>query len=129
MSAQTEPGHSSADHMKADGTPDMRFKEVSPVPHLPSLLFFGLVPHLCIALRDHKLTVQNGGGEHGNQGGRLSGGFEEDGDGTSRLVTEGSGEDGTYKPSAHGGKKEDGGEDKRESSRSKKSGILPDVQA
>ncbi|KAI9632431.1 uncharacterized protein MKK02DRAFT_40734 [Dioszegia hungarica] len=85
MSAQTEPGHTSADHMKADGTPDMRFKE-------------------------------NGGGEHGNQGGRLSGGFEEDGDGTSRLVTEGSGEDATYKPSAHGGKKEDGTDDKRMSS-------------
>lgn len=58
--------------------------------------------------------MQNGGGEHGNQGGRLSGGFEEDGDGTSRLVTEGSGEDATYKPSAHGGKKEDGTDDKRE---------------
>lgn len=39
---------------------------------------------------------ENGGGTHGNQGGRETG-FEEVGDGTSRLVTEGSGEDGTYK--------------------------------
>jgi len=40
---------------------------------------------------------QNGGGQHGNQGGRETG-FEEIGDGTSSLVTEGTGEDtGTYK--------------------------------
>lgn len=45
----------------------------------------------------------------GNQGTS----FEEVGDGSSRMVTEGTGEDGTYKPSAHGGKKEDGGDDKR----------------
>ena len=55
---------------------------------------------------------QNGGGTHGNQGGRETG-FEEIGDGTSSMVTDGTGEDGTYKPSAHGGKKEDGGQDKR----------------
>ena len=42
-------------------------------------------------------NVQNGGGQHGNQGGRETG-FEEVGDGTSSLVTEGTGEDtGTYK--------------------------------
>jgi hypothetical protein len=40
---------------------------------------------------------QNGGGQHGNQGGRETG-FEEVGDGRSSLVTEGTGEDtGTYK--------------------------------
>ena len=40
---------------------------------------------------------QNGGGQHGNQGGRETG-FEEIGDGPSSLVTEGTGEDtGTYK--------------------------------
>ncbi|WRT64403.1 uncharacterized protein IL334_001335 [Kwoniella shivajii] len=56
---------------------------------------------------------ENGGGSHGNQGV----GFIEEGDGTSRLVTEGTGEDtGTYKPSAHGGEKKDGGQDKRVSS-------------
>ncbi|KAK1923396.1 hypothetical protein DB88DRAFT_510955 [Papiliotrema laurentii] len=70
--------------LKADGTPDHRFKE-------------------------------HGGGQHGNQGGRETG-FEEIGDGTSRIVTEGTGEEATYKPTAHGGKKEDGGEDKRVSS-------------
>lgn len=43
-------------------------------------------------------------------------GFTEDGDGTSRLVTEGTGEEnGTYKPSLHDGKKEDGTPDKRTS--------------
>ncbi|WVQ97277.1 hypothetical protein IAU59_004388 [Kwoniella sp. CBS 9459] len=56
---------------------------------------------------------ENGGGQHGNQGT----GFEEIGDGSSSLVTEGTGEDtGTYKPSEHGGQKKDGGEDKRVSS-------------
>ncbi|WWC86552.1 uncharacterized protein L201_001429 [Kwoniella dendrophila CBS 6074] len=56
---------------------------------------------------------EHGGGSHGNQGT----GFEEEGDGTSRLVTEGTGEDtGTYKPSEHGGQKKDGGSDNRVSS-------------
>ena len=40
--------------------------------------------------------TQHGGGQHGNQGGRQTG-FEEEGDGTSRLVTEGTGEEGVYK--------------------------------
>ncbi|ORY34555.1 hypothetical protein BCR39DRAFT_556073 [Naematelia encephala] len=55
---------------------------------------------------------EHGGGSHGQQGV----GFEEEGDGRSRLVTEGSSEDGAYKPSQHGGQKKDGGEDKRTSS-------------
>lgn len=37
-------------------------------------------------------------------------------DGTSSLVTEGTGEEGVYKPSEHGGKKEDGTQDARVSS-------------
>lgn len=46
---------------------------------------------------EQKLTIQHGGGQHGNQGGRETG-FVEEGDGTSSLVTEGTGEDtGTYK--------------------------------
>lgn len=46
----------------------------------------------------------------GNQGTS----FDEQGDGTSRMRTEGTGEDtGTYKPSAHGGQREDGEQDKR----------------
>lgn len=97
----SEPGHSNPDHMKADGTPDMRFKEVSHIPYLPDS-------------KETMLICKNGGGEHGNQGGRQTG-FEEEGDGTSRLVTEGSGEEATYKPSAHDGKKQDGSDDKRES--------------
>jgi len=81
----SEPGHTSDDHLKADGSPDQRFKE-------------------------------HGGGSHGNQGGRETG-FEEIGDGTSSMRTEGTGEDtGTYKPSAHGGQKQDGSEDSRTSS-------------
>ncbi|KAK8858967.1 hypothetical protein IAR55_003199 [Kwoniella newhampshirensis] len=79
----SEPGHSNSEtHLKADGTPDARFKE-------------------------------HGGGQHGNQGT----GFEEVGDGSSSLVTEGIGEDtGTYKPSLHDGQKKDGGKDNRVSS-------------
>jgi hypothetical protein len=50
--------------------------------------------------------------KHGNQGGRETG-FEEIGDGTSSLVTDGTGEDGTYKPTLHDGKKKDGSDDQR----------------
>ncbi|KAL7418284.1 hypothetical protein Q5752_006740 [Cryptotrichosporon argae] len=64
---------------------------------------------------DHRFK-EHGGGQHGNQGGRETG-FEEIGDGTSRIRTEGTGEDtGTYKPSLHDGKKQDGSPDKRMSS-------------
>ncbi|CAD6590206.1 MAG: hypothetical protein TREMPRED_005646 [Tremellales sp. Tagirdzhanova-0007] len=81
-----EPGHSNAEtKLKADGTPDHRYKE-------------------------------HGGGTHGNQGGRETG-FEEVGDGTSSLVTDGTGEDtNTYKPSLHDGVKKDGTDDARTSS-------------
>lgn len=48
----------------------------------------------------------------GNQGGRETG-FEEDGDGTSSMRTEGTGEEATYKPTAHGGQKKDGSSDER----------------
>ena len=75
------------------------------------------MPRFSLALTCFAITdEQHGGGQHGNQGGRETG-FEEIGDGTSRLVTEGTGEDtGTYKPTEHGGQKEDGGQDKRVSS-------------
>ncbi|WWC66102.1 uncharacterized protein I206_100002 [Kwoniella pini CBS 10737] len=60
-----------------------------------------------------KRFKEHGGGSHGAQGQ----GYEEIGDGTSSLVTEGTGEDtGVYKPSAHGGQKKDGGSDDRVSS-------------
>ncbi|KAK9895797.1 hypothetical protein P389DRAFT_195925 [Cystobasidium minutum MCA 4210] len=68
--------------------------------------------HLTKSGEPDKRFKEHGGGSHGNQGT----GFTEDGDGTSRMRTQGTGEDGTYKPSAHGGQKEDGGEDKRMSS-------------
>ncbi|ORX37518.1 hypothetical protein BD324DRAFT_622220 [Kockovaella imperatae] len=69
--------------------------------------------HLTQSGEPDKRFKENGGGQHGNQGGRQTG-FEEIGDGTSRLVTEGTGEDtGTYKPTEHGGEKKDGGQDKR----------------
>ncbi|KAK4687101.1 hypothetical protein P7C73_g3010, partial [Tremellales sp. Uapishka_1] len=64
---------------------------------------------------DHRFK-EHGGGTHGNQGGRETG-FEEIGDGSSSLVTEGTGEDtGTYKPSQHDGEKKDGGKDQRTNS-------------
>lgn len=47
-----------------------------------------------------KLTYNTAGGQHGNQGGRETG-FEEDGAGSSSLVTETQPEDGTYKPKLH----------------------------
>lgn len=72
--------------------------------------------HLTKSGEPDKRFKEHGGGSHGNQGGRETG-FEEIGDGTSRMRTEGtSTEDDTYHPSAHGGKKEDGGQDKRVSS-------------
>jgi hypothetical protein len=75
-----------------DGNPDRRFKEVRPLP-LPFLRPFISCPSSESTVTDK----QNGGGQHGNQGGRETG-FEEIGDGSSSLVTEGTGEDtGTYK--------------------------------
>jgi len=52
--------------------------------------------HLTQSGEPDKRFKEHGGGTHGNQGGRETG-FEEIGDGTSRLVTEGAGENGTYK--------------------------------
>jgi hypothetical protein len=49
--------------------------------------------HLTQSGEPDKRFKENGGGQHGNQGTS----FEEVGDGSSRLVTEGSGEDATYK--------------------------------
>ncbi|GHJ90154.1 hypothetical protein NliqN6_6556 [Naganishia liquefaciens] len=69
--------------------------------------------HLTQSGEPDKRFKENGGGSHGHQGESFS--FDK-GDGTSRLVTEGSGEDATYKPSAHDGLKEDGTPDKRMSS-------------
>ncbi|RSH89599.1 hypothetical protein EHS25_002150 [Saitozyma podzolica] len=61
---------------------------------------------------DHRFK-EHGGGSHGNQGGRETG-FEEIGDGTSQMRTEGTGEDtGTYKPSEHGGRTRGGDKDQR----------------
>lgn len=83
-----------------EGKPDRRFKEVCPSPPLP--LSFPL-PHILEIdaflpqPQECSTNKQHGGGQHGNQGGRETG-FEEIGDGTSSLVTEGTGEDtGTYK--------------------------------
>jgi hypothetical protein len=82
-------GASSEDHLTKSGEPDKRFKEVSPVVLLCH-------PH-ALACSDCYRSRQHGGGTHGNQGGRLTG-FEEIGDGTSSMRTEGTGEDtGTYK--------------------------------
>jgi hypothetical protein len=90
--SSTEPGHTNDEHTTMDGNPDRRFKEVC-----PHSLFF---PRSFISRPSSESTVtdkQNGGGQHGNQGGRETG-FEEIGDGSSSLVTEGTGEDtGTYK--------------------------------
>ena len=57
---------------------------------------------------------EHGGGSHGAQGSS----YVEEGDGSSRLVTEGTQDesDGVYKPSLHDGKKKDGSDDSRVSS-------------
>jgi hypothetical protein len=90
--SSTEPGHTNDEHTTMDGNPDRRFKEVRSPPSLPSP-----APR-ALRHRNGMITdAQNGGGQHGNQGGRETG-FEEIGDGSSSLVTEGTGEDtGTYK--------------------------------
>ena len=92
--SSTEPGHTNDQHTTMDGNPDRRFKEVRALSFLASLL------SLCSAGTPVSIMItdeQNGGGQHGNQGGRETG-FEEIGDGTSSMVTEGTGEDtGTYK--------------------------------
>ena len=92
--SSTEPGHTNDQHTTMDGNPDRRFKEVRALSFLASLL------SLCSAGTPVSIMItdeQNGGGQHGNQGGRETG-FEEIGDGSSSLVTEGTGEDtGTYK--------------------------------
>ncbi|CAD6576587.1 MAG: hypothetical protein CYPHOPRED_006040 [Cyphobasidiales sp. Tagirdzhanova-0007] len=63
-----------------------------------------------------KRFKEHGGGQHGNQGGRQTG-FDEDGDGTSRMRTETDpNEETAYKPNLHGGVKKDGGQDSRVSS-------------
>ena len=52
----------------------------------------------CVAYFGRCLLTMLLGGSHGNQGGQESGGFEEDPQsGSSRLVTEGTGEEGVYK--------------------------------
>jgi hypothetical protein len=90
--SSTEPGHTNDEHTTMDGNPDRRFKEVRPLPP-PFLRPFLPRPSSESTVTDK----QNGGGQHGNQGGRETG-FEEIGDGSSSLVTEGTGEDtGTYK--------------------------------
>jgi hypothetical protein len=92
--SSTEPGHTNDEHTTMDGNPDRRFKEVSLLPSLSSVLLAFVMPSESSFLIT---DVQNGGGQHGNQGGRETG-FEEIGDGSSSLVTEGTGEDtGTYK--------------------------------
>jgi len=90
--SSTEPGHTNDEHTTMDGNPDRRFKEVCLLP-----LFFPRLTYHPFASSLMVTDNQNGGGQHGNQGGRETG-FEEIGDGTSSLVTEGTGEDtGTYK--------------------------------
>ncbi|KAJ9115894.1 hypothetical protein QFC22_005037 [Naganishia vaughanmartiniae] len=70
--------------------------------------------HLTQSGEPDKRFKEHGGGQHGRQGESFA--FDK-GDGSSSLVTEGTGEDtGTHKPSAHDGKKEDGTDDKRTSS-------------
>lgn len=92
-------GGSDESHLTKSGEPDRRFKEHGGGSHG---MFNGLL-YMRFSLSQASFHSP------GNQGT----GFTEDGDGTSRMRTQGTGEDGTYKPSAHGGQKEDGGQDKR----------------
>ncbi|KAJ9104280.1 hypothetical protein QFC20_004562 [Naganishia adeliensis] len=69
--------------------------------------------HLTQSGEPDKRFKEHGGGSHGHQGESFS--FDK-GDGSSSLVTEGTGEEANYKPSAHDGKRQDGEPDQRKSS-------------